>query len=766
MQSRAARGLEAILTGRTPVLGVDGGVPLPTPTAHMSTGAGGWANRSGGPNLQTAVADVGGRMLPTPTTMDSVENRDLENQIQTRVNLGLQEVVRADMAPRATAEIRKSREDGDELDDDGQQLLPTPSTHEAKNPYGGPNHQRRKEEKAAEGINLQASLADVLLPTPTAIDAKNESLPPYLGARSDTVPAAVMRMDAGGVPDLLLPTPSVFNAANAESPEVWLERRADVQERTGTRHAPLLGTVAESIMEGNPLFQGDGGGPRRLLPTPNTMDGREPRTPEELQELKDRSPGGYANLRDVVNNEVPGGGPGLLPTPTVSDVRDGSHIRSRAKARMEEGVTTSYNLNHLFENDEMYDFHMGGRVPTGDQCDDEELSLFDVIQSPVVVPGGGSLLPTPETGESLAGHGRRGGRPGNGCQSGESLEAVAEVLAEDGSLLPTPRALDATGVRGRTENRSDEANARAGASLTDVARLLPTPTRGDGEGGGKRVDVTWDDTTRSTGDGGASRLRDVAGLMGGDGVRLIGTPTAGLGEGGGRRAAAYAEGRTPNPQELIDLLPTPTAQAAKHAELAPSERSGSRSQDDANLWVVVPRLAGDAPDGEPLLPTPATANSKSGRAMTASTENGRRSGGGQSSPLGLEETAALMAGEAPGNIPDYDDLPPASQRIVDGFAGGAGRGTVAPRPRFGPYEAAVRRWEDVLGREAPAPSVPGKNGRPRLNPVFVEWMMALPEGWVTSPEIGLPHNAQLKALGNGVVPVQAFLALHLLLGGE
>jgi hypothetical protein len=35
-------------------------------------------------------------------------------------------------------------------------------------------------------------------------------------------------------------------------------------------------------------------------------------------------------------------------------------------------------------------------------------------------------------------------------------------------LLPTPRALDASGVRGRTPNRTDEANARAGESLTDV----------------------------------------------------------------------------------------------------------------------------------------------------------------------------------------------------------------------------------------------------------------------------------------------------------
>ena len=40
--------------------------------------------------------------------------------------------------------------------------------------------------------------------------------------------------------------------------------------------------------------------------------------------------------------------------------------------------------------------------------------------------------------------------------------------------------------------------------------------------------------------------------------------------------------------------------------------------------------------------------------------------------------------------------------------------------------------------------------------------MGLPEGWVTDVP-GLSRNAQLKALGNGVVPAQAVLALSLLL---
>lgn len=80
---------------------------------------------------------------------------------------------------------------------------------------------------------------------------------------------------------------------------------------------------------------------------------------------------------------------------------------------------------------------------------------------------------------------------------------------------------------------------------------------------------------------------------------------------------------------------------------------------------------------------------------------------------------------------------------------------------FGPYTAAIRRWEHIIGRPAPSPTEPGQNDRPRLSPDFVEWMMGLPEGFVTD----VPHvtrTAQLKMLGNGVVPQQAALALSVL----
>lgn len=73
---------------------------------------------------------------------------------------------------------------------------------------------------------------------------------------------------------------------------------------------------------------------------------------------------------------------------------------------------------------------------------------------------------------------------------------------------------------------------------------------------------------------------------------------------------------------------------------------------------------------------------------------------------------------------------------------------------WGHYERAIKRWERVVGRPAPAPTEPSRNGSGRLSPLLVEWMMGLPEGWVTAvPD--LSRNEQLKALGNGVVPQQA-----------
>lgn len=83
--------------------------------------------------------------------------------------------------------------------------------------------------------------------------------------------------------------------------------------------------------------------------------------------------------------------------------------------------------------------------------------------------------------------------------------------------------------------------------------------------------------------------------------------------------------------------------------------------------------------------------------------------------------------------------------------------------RWGTYAAAVARWESVVDRTAPpATELGGKSDKQRLSPLFVEWMMGWPEGWVTDVP-GLSWSSQLRLLGNGVVPQQAAAALRVLL---
>lgn len=59
----------------------------------------------------------------------------------------------------------------------------------------------------------------------------------------------------------------------------------------------------------------------------------------------------------------------------------------------------------------------------------------------------------------------------------------------------------------------------------------------------------------------------------------------------------------------------------------------------------------------------------------------------------------------------------------------------------------------------PAPTPVDERGR--LAPSFVEWMMGFPVGWTD----GMTRTQALKALGNAVVPAQAYAAL-MQLGGE
>lgn len=71
------------------------------------------------------------------------------------------------------------------------------------------------------------------------------------------------------------------------------------------------------------------------------------------------------------------------------------------------------------------------------------------------------------------------------------------------------------------------------------------------------------------------------------------------------------------------------------------------------------------------------------------------------------------------------------------------------------YGAAIERWEETLGHEAPPLAKP----KGTLNVEFIEWMMGFPKGWVTDAD-DVSRTAQLAALGNACTPQQASEAFY------
>ena len=80
------------------------------------------------------------------------------------------------------------------------------------------------------------------------------------------------------------------------------------------------------------------------------------------------------------------------------------------------------------------------------------------------------------------------------------------------------------------------------------------------------------------------------------------------------------------------------------------------------------------------------------------------------------------------------------------------------QPHNGQMSELGRRF--TTRREMSLQTIPPTLVDGKLNAKFVEYMMGLPQGWVT--DLDLSRSQQLKMLGNGVVPQQAYYALELL----
>jgi hypothetical protein len=158
----------------------------------------------------------------------------------------------------------------------------------------------------------------------------------------------------------------------------------------------------------------------------------------------------------------------------------------------------------------------------------------------------------------------------------------------------------------------------------------------------------------------------------------------------------------------------------------------------------------------PLLPTPQAHDARGAKtpAQVAAAKARTQAGFSNLNEVVENELAALVPTVTAGGYRSYAfGTRPSVHSPEKLFPGGA----------WGQYAGAVARHEAMLGRPAPCPMEPGKTGRPRLSAGFAEWMMCLPEGWVTAPEIGLSRSAAVHALGNGVVPPQAAHAVRGLL---
>lgn len=86
-------------------------------------------------------------------------------------------------------------------------------------------------------------------------------------------------------------------------------------------------------------------------------------------------------------------------------------------------------------------------------------------------------------------------------------------------------------------------------------------------------------------------------------------------------------------------------------------------------------------------------------------------------------------------------------------------GPHTPAEWWGPFAKAVHRWEVLMGSAAPIPIMFGPRGGVKLAPKFAEWLMGLPDGWVTDVP-GLTREEQIGRIGNGVVPMQSYHAFR------
>jgi hypothetical protein len=333
---------------------------------------------------------------------------------------------------------------------------------------------------------------------------------------------------------------------------------------------------------------------------------------------------------------------------------------------------------------------------------------------------------------------------------------VKGIVDEDERvMLPTPRANEpgSTSV-GYGDSLNDFANRVVNGYARKDIELLRSPTASQGEGG-----ALGEAEARRRGNtvGIRDQAMDIAKAQGLKVSRQadnpsgrqvsVPTPTASDAVFGGlvRKVTEISPNRGVSLPLWADrivtdfYLPTPTTRDYKDGS-QPHEREGKVQTDTVARAVFN--------SGEVLLGTPrANAAESSAKEVEAGAPKSRIE-----DQVKLLPTVRGQNGESRNNnIWERDPKQP--QNLENALYHAI--------TNWGKFEPAIRRWESIIGRPAPGPTKPdGKDGNHRLSSKFTEWMMGLPDGWITGHD--LKRNDELKLAGNGVVPQQAELALSLL----
>jgi DNA (cytosine-5)-methyltransferase 1 len=202
----------------------------------------------------------------------------------------------------------------------------------------------------------------------------------------------------------------------------------------------------------------------------------------------------------------------------------------------------------------------------------------------------------------------------------------------------------------------------------------------------------------------------------------------------------------------MEMMPTPIASEGIKASAAQSSEERLKTG-QVFLTNIIHDVAVEngLPVPPRLLPTPISSDSKGTGPADANRVTVQLRAINHLLPTVTTQESKSGPSQLNRNTPPLNAILPEMQRL---------------QTNWGKFTDAIERWES-LTRPAPSPTKPdGKDGSHRLSAEFTEWMMGLPEGWVTADDLGLKRNDQLKACGNGVVPQQAELALSILLDEE